>query len=80
MGLVKMDTRGKPQTLLDVRDDSGREVMSLALDNELVFKLSETPDTVNIVRLNHTISGDGWVTKLPPFFPTNQLNAVGGSA
>lgn len=59
MGLVKLDASGKPQTLLDVRDASDREVMSLVLDGQLVFKLSETPGVVNIVRLNHTLTGDG---------------------
>lgn len=59
MGLVKLDASGKPQTLLDVRDASDREVMSLVLDGQLVFKLSETPEVVNIVRLNHTLTGDG---------------------
>uniref|UniRef100_A0A0R3WUD2 VPS13_mid_rpt domain-containing protein n=1 Tax=Hydatigena taeniaeformis TaxID=6205 RepID=A0A0R3WUD2_HYDTA len=59
MGLVKLDTSGRSQTLLDVRDASKREVMSLTLDSQLVFKLSETPEFVNIIRLNHTMTGDG---------------------
>lgn len=59
MGLVKVDAIGKPQTLLDVRDDSDSEIMSLVLDSQLVFKLAETPETVNIVRLNHTFAGTG---------------------
>ena len=59
MGLVKLDISGKPQTLLDVRDATGREVMSLVLDGQLIFTLAETPDTVNIIRFNHTLTGDG---------------------
>lgn len=59
LGLVKVDSVGKEQTLLDVRDDTGREVMSLSLDKQLVFKLAETPETVNIVRLNQTLAGHG---------------------
>lgn len=59
MTLAKVDS-ASPQPIFNVRDATGREVMSLISEGQnLVFRLAETPDTENVVQLGHGIVGKG---------------------